>query len=83
MVTGPRRALGHGALLLRRRPIVRVTLAHVHHLIAEVHAENLTSSFTLTAGNRALWTQRPHRIGIETAISVENVKLCSVLSSDK
>lgn len=58
VVAGVSRALGHSALLLCRWPVLWVTLARVYHLITEVHTENFSSSFTLTAGNRTLWNEQ-------------------------
>lgn len=51
---GAGRALGHGAVLLRGRTVVRVTLAGIHLLLAEVDAQNLPRCLPLAARYRAL-----------------------------
>lgn len=51
---GAGRALGHGAVLLRGGTVVRVALAGVHLLLAEVDAQNLPRRLPLAARHRAL-----------------------------
>lgn len=56
---GAGRALGHGAVLLRGRTIVRVALAGIHLLVAEVDAQNLARRLPLAARHRALRPETP------------------------
>lgn len=56
---GAGRALGHSAVLLRGRTIVRVALAGIHLLVAEVDAQNLAGRLPLAARHRALRPERP------------------------
>lgn len=51
---GAGRALGHGAVLLRGRTVVRVALADVDLLVAEVDAQDLPRRLPLAARHRAL-----------------------------
>lgn len=60
---GAGRALGHGAVLLRGRTVVRVTLAGVHLLVAEVDAQNLPRRLPLATRYRALGHRKQRVMG--------------------
>lgn len=60
---GAGRALGHGAVLLRGGTVVRVALAGIHLLVAEVDAQNLPRRLPLAARHRALGGGEQREIG--------------------